>query len=105
MVNAVDRSFRNVGELLDVVVRLVVFKNGDYLVVGFSAVDHAESADWARVYDDVTMKNRAGGEDADIHRVAVSDDVLLARRFGAELGDTITAQGAGDEPVEGRAVV
>lgn len=51
------------------------------------------------------MKDGAGGQDADVHSVTVTDDVLLAGRLGAELPYAVAAEGAGDEAVEGRAVI
>lgn len=105
MVDAVDRSLWNISELLGVVVGLVVLKNGDDLIVGLSAIDHAESTDRSSIHDDVAVQYWSRGEDTDVHRVAVANDILLAGRFGAEFGDAVTAQGTGDEAVEGWAVV
>ena len=102
---AIDRSLGNVCELFGVGVGFIVLKHGDNLVVCFSTIDHAEAADGACVKDDVAVEDWARGEDADVHGVAVSDDVLLARRLSAKLSDAVTAEGAGDEPIEVGAVI
>ncbi|MEY4669742.1 MAG: hypothetical protein RL518_2441, partial [Pseudomonadota bacterium] len=68
-------------------------------------VDHAESADRSGLEDDVTLKDGAGGEYADIHRVSVTYDLLSAGRLGAELADPVTAQSTRNESIQGGAVV
>ena len=74
------------GALVDVApgaVDGVALEDGDDLVVGLVAVEHAQAADGHGAQEDVAAGDGLLGEDADVQRVAVADDPGAAGALGA----------------------
>ena len=72
MAEAVDHPLRSLRDVTQRTVSDIAFENRDDLVVGFVAVDHAQAADRQRANDEVTVRGRSLGENADVERVAVA---------------------------------
>ena len=79
------------------------FEDGDDLVVGFLAVNHAESADGTRADEEVAVRESLFRQHANVHRVAVALDAFDADALAAEFTHEVAAESLRNEPVERRA--
>ena len=86
VLQALDQWVRALIDITHIAVEGVVFEYGDDFVVGLIAVDHAQAADWNGLQQDIAVCKRSFGQYADVERVAVADDAIAARAFGAEAG-------------------
>src|SRR5579885_2228846 len=81
----------------------VALQHGDDLVVGLAAVNHAEAADGFRPHEEARVRDGPLGQHADVHRVAVAANLLLASQtLAAEFGHALTAERLRDEAVQRR---
>ena len=96
VLQALDQRVRALIDITHIAVEGVVFEYGDDFIVGFIAVDHAQAADWNGLQQDIAVCKRSFGQYADIERVAVADDAIAARAFGAEAGYLLAAVGLWD---------
>src|SRR5207253_2499494 len=102
MPQPLDQPLRGVGDVAQASVGQIVLEYRHDLVVCFVAVDHAQPSDGPRAEEEVGMRHRLLGEDADVHRIAVAADVAAPAAIRAALPDPGAAIRLRDEPVECR---
>ena len=96
VLQALNQWVRALRYITHIAVEGIVIEYGDDFVVGFIAVDHAQAVHWNGLQQDIAVCKRSFGQYADIERVAVADDAIAARAFGAEAGYLLAAVGLWD---------
>ena len=89
---AVEKRGGTVGNVAPVVECGISFEHRDQLVICFSLVDESEATDWTSAHEDVSMMHHSLGEDADIDRVSITDDLVLNTTIGTGARERIHAQ-------------
>ena len=59
------------------------YSNVSPCLYGFVPVEHAHASDGNRAHQDIAVRDRALGEDADVERIGVAHDVGMAGALGA----------------------
>jgi hypothetical protein len=91
---AVNDRARQLRDVCDLAVRRIAEQYSEDLVVGFTSLDHAKTADWPRLEQDLATRDGSVCQEADVERVAipVRDGRAAHERIGRDLIATIRAR-------------
>src|SRR5262245_4726228 len=92
-------AFRNVRQSA---VREVSIEDGDDLVVGLLIIEHAQPANRTGVDEDIAVRHRLLGQNADVHRIQVSVDILESRPLRTAARHPLAAVRLWNEPIKRR---
>src|SRR5262245_15487262 len=94
-----SRAFRYVRQGA---VREVSIEDGDDLVVGLLIIEHPQPADWTGVDEDIAVRHRLLRQNADVHRIQVSVDILESRPLRTAARHPLAAVRLWNEPIKRR---
>ena len=93
---------RNFVDVAPVSIHFVLLQHSNDFIVGLPAVNHAQSSDGNRLYQDVAMGYFAFGQHTDIERIVVAHDAGSPGLFHAKFADIFFAIRLGNKSIQGR---